>query len=205
MSPILETSFATWALGDQLVTPKGGKICLLNSNGARVSLESSFAPMQAPFGPSTYDKQPASRMNLALQCGEPTQAFFERLNDWTKDYTQAHAERLFKKPMTREEIDAGYRSPLSVAGEYLPLVRTKITIEGPKACKFWTLDGKPREPPEDWRKVSLRPILSISHLYIMGKEFGWVVRCTDIQICDNPQASCPFARSPSPVEEDEAM
>ena len=205
MSPILETSFATWALGDQLVTPKGGKICLLNSNGARVSLESSFAPMQAPFGPSTYDKQPASRMNLALQCGEPTQAFFERLNEWTKDYTQAHAERLFKKPMTREEIDAGYRSPLSVAGEYLPLVRTKITVEGPKACKFWTLEGKPREAPEDWRKVSLRPILSISHLYIMGKEFGWVILCTDIQICDSPQTSCPFARSPTPVAEDEAM
>ena len=107
--------------------------------------------------------------------------------------------------MTREEIDAGYRSPLSTAGEYLPLVRTKITVEGPKACKFWTLDGKPREPPEDWRKVSLRPILSISHLYIMGKEFGWVILCADIQICDNPQASCPFARSPTPVEEDEAM
>ena len=117
MSPILETTFATWALGDQLVTPKGGKICLLSSNGACVSLESSFAPMQAPFGPSTYDKQPASRINMVLQCGEPTQAFFERLNEWTKDYTQAHAERLFKKPMTREEIDAGYRSPLSTAGE----------------------------------------------------------------------------------------
>ena len=53
--------------------------------------------------------------------------------------------------------------------------------------------------------MSLRPILSISHLYIMGKEFGWVILCTDIQICDSPQTSCPFARSPTPVEEDEAM
>ena len=165
MTPILETTFANWSLGDQLVTPKGGKICLLNSNGVRVRLESSFAPMHAPIGPSTYDKQPAARMNLALQCGEPTAAYFERLNDWTKDYVQAHAERIFKRPMTREEIESGYRSPISTAGDYLPLLRTKITLEGPRACKYWTLDGNPREGPDDWRRVGADPlyIASLHH------------------------------------------
>ena len=87
-------------------------------------------------------------MNLVLQCGEPTQAYFERLNEWTKDYVQTHAERLFKKPMSREEIEGGYRSPLSRAGEYLPLLRTKITVEGPKACKYWMLEGNPAKSPK---------------------------------------------------------
>ena len=121
--------------------------------------------MHAPFGPSTYDKQPAARINLALQRGEPTSAYFECLNDWTKDDVQAHAERIFKRPMTGEEIESGHRSPISTPGDYLPLLRTKITLEGPRACKYW-MHGKPREGPADWRSVSLRPILSISHLYI---------------------------------------
>ena len=110
-----------------------------------------------------------------------------------------------RRGTSRSPCPASRSTLLPLAGEYLLLLRTKITVEGPKACKFWTLEGKLREAPEDWRKVSLRPILSISHLYIMGKEFGWVILCTDIQICDSPQASCPFARSPTPVAEDEAM
>ena len=118
------------------------------------------------------------------------------MNKWTKDNAQAHAERIFKKPLTREEVDAGYRSPISTAGDYLPLLRTKITFEGPRACKYWTLHGKSREGPEDWRSVGIRPILSISHLYIMGKEFGWVIMCTDIQLCDDQQIACPFAPCP---------
>ena len=201
----LDTAFSTWSLGDQLVTPKGGKICLLSSNGSRVTLQPSAIPVLTPFAPSTFYKQLSGRINLSLQCSDAMIAYFECLDAWTKDYVHAHAERLLKEPTTREEIEAGYHSPVSRSGEYLPLLRTKITLDGPKVCKFWGSDGKPRAVPEDWKYVGLRPAISISHLYIMGKEFGWVILCTDLEICDTPPPVSPFARPSALEDEDESM
>ena len=76
------------------------------------------------------------------------------------------------------------------------MLRTKITVDGPKTCKFWDSNGKLRDAPDDWKSVGLCPALSVSHLYIMGKEFGWVILCTDLEICDTPPAVSPFARPP---------
>ena len=198
-------AFSTWSLADQLITPKGGKICLLSSNGARVTLQPSVSPIQTPFAPSTFDKQPSGRMNLSLQCSEAMTAYFERLDAWTKDYVHTHAERLLKKPTTREEIESGYHSPVSRSGEYLPLLRTKITMDGPRVCQFWGSDGHLRDAPIDWKSVGLRPALSILHLYIMGKEFGWVIICTDLEICDTPPPVSPFSRPPALEGEDYPM
>ena len=39
----------------------------------------------------------------------------------------------------------------------------------------------------------------------MGKEFGWVILCTDMQICDTPQAICPSVGSPTLCDEDKSM
>ena len=50
--------------------------------------------------------------------------------------------------------------------------------------------------------MGLRPALSTSHLYIMGKEFRWVIICTDLEICDTPPPVSTFAR-PQALEEEE--
>ena len=144
-------------------------------------------------------------MNLSLQCSEPMLAYFKRLDAWTKDYVHSHAERLLKKATTREDIEAGYHSPVSRHGEYLPLLRTKITVDGPKTCKFWDSKGKLRDAPDDWKSVGLRPALSVSHLYIMGKQFGCVILCTDLEICGTPPAVSPFVRLPGLEDEDSSM
>ena len=39
-------------------------------------------------------------------------------------------------------------------------------------------------------------------LYIMGKEFGWVILCADLEICDTPPAVSPFVRPPGLEDDD---
>ena len=43
------------------------------------------------------------------------------------------------------------------------------------------------------RDCELVPRLHLSHLWIMGHDFGWVMNVTDLQILDgDAQIECPF-------------
>ena len=57
-----------------------------------------------------------------------------------------------------------------------------------------------RGPPESWIGISAIPRLNVSHLWIMGREFGVVLNCTDLQLYDAEPRSCPFARTRSFVQ-----
>ena len=47
--------------------------------------------------------------------------------------------------------------------------------------------------PEDLRPHDLVPRLHLSHLWIMGREFGWVFNVADLMVINgDTQVECPF-------------
>ena len=49
-----------------------------------------------------------------------------------------------------------------------------------------------RPHPESWIGLTAIPRLHVSHLWIMGREFGVVLNCTDLQVYEPERLACPF-------------
>ena len=118
--------------------------------------------VKAPFEPGNFDKTWSARQTLQLRCGADLEDYFKGLDEWAIDYITEHAERLLKKPMTKEQVLAGYTSSLSQRGPNPTLLKTKINLEGPHACRFWASDGTQRGPPTDWRASEYTPSLPLA-------------------------------------------
>jgi hypothetical protein len=185
-------TFTNWSLADVHVNAKGAKTCQLTSDGAKVQ-QSADEFCTTPFGPSNFDKDPlATRQNLELRIPQQLEAWFTEVDEFMVGYLVAHSERIFKKQLTLEQVRESFHLTLKRQGDYPALLRTKINSTGRQACRYWTADQQKREPPEDWRSAEMRPMLHLSHLWIMGRSCGLVVNATDLLIQESVGAF-PFA------------
>ena len=185
-------TFEKFALADQFVTAKGAKVCVLSSDGAPVRVIQT-APIRIPFEPGNFDKSStATRLSLVMCCSPEMEEYFDALDAWAVEYLTIHSERLFKKPMTKAQIQGGYKSAVVRKGGYPAQVRAKINTEGKNACEYWASDGSSRGPPSDWRGVEYIPSLTTRQLWQMGADFGWVIEVTDLLVIE-PERRSPFA------------
>jgi len=119
---------------------------------------------------------------------------FDTFDLWAKAYLFQHSERIFKKQMTKHQIEESYHPTVKrhATGAHPPLLRTKIDTTGRRDVTSWTAEGVRREAPEDWRRVKVIPNLEISNLWCMGREMGWVIQCTALRVFEE-SCECPFA------------
>ena len=189
-------TFNNWSLADVHVNAKGAKSCQLLDGTARM-LYTADAYCTVPFPPSNFDKDPvATRLNLELRVPPSLEAFFDNVDAWALGYLTIHAERLFGKKLSAEQVKESYHPTLSRHSEYPALLRTKFDTTGRRACKFWSTDHQARDAPVDWRSSEVRPQLHISHLWVMGRECGLVLNAEALLV-QEASTICPFG-APSP-------
>ena len=145
-----------------------------------------------PFGASSYNDEDSVRKTLDLRITEDEAQFFQQLDAWALDYLAVNSERLFKKALTADQVREHYRSPVTQKEGYQPLVRCKITTAGSNAVRCWNADRELVELPDDLRPCQLVAALHLSHLWIMGRDFGWVINVSDLQILSENTRECPF-------------
>ena len=169
MAPVFEN----FVLAEQVATAKGAKVCALTCDGEPVRVIPTVARIRTPFGPGVFDKTVySSRQSLQLSCSPEMEDYFEAFDAWARESLVEHAERIFMKPMTRDQILDGYKPCLTRKGSYPALLRTKINMEGVRSCRFWDENGARRKAPEDWRAVELVPSLVLHHVWQTGKDLG---------------------------------
>jgi hypothetical protein len=145
-----------------------------------------------PFGASCYKDEESVRKTLDLRVDEHEAQFFRQLDAWALEYITTHSERLFKKALTKDQVAEHYRSPLTEKEGYQPLVRCKITTAGLSAARVWNTEKQRIGLPEDLRGCCLVAAVHLSHLWVMGRDFGWVINVTDLQILSEDARECPF-------------
>ena len=119
--------YSNWQLSDVIVTQTKAKISILNSNGQQISIIPTETTIRAPFGPSRFDKtQTTGRQSLEFRCNPEILESLARFDEWAVAYLTEHSERIFKKPLTKEQVVDMYRSSVSQKGENPALLRTKI-------------------------------------------------------------------------------
>ena len=125
---------------------------------------------------------------------EQDQEFLE-FDAWAQSYIEEHSERLFKKKLNRSQIEEHYRSPVTRKEGYQSLLRCKLNTEGRHQVRVWDQDGQRTPLPEDLRDYDLVPRLQISHLWILGRDFGFSLNCFDLMVLNGSGADeniCPF-------------
>lgn len=180
---------------DTQTSSRGAKsAALVKTDGSKVffTLGDSCAPTSTPFGASNYNDQESVRKTLDLRINEQEAQFFDDLDAWALDYLTKNSERLFKKALTREQVREHYRSPVSKKEGYQPLVRCKITTAGNNAVRCWNTERERADLPEDLRSCQFFAAVNVSHLWIMGRDFGWVINANDLQILSEDTRECPF-------------
>ena len=198
-------AFSTWSISDQQVTANRAKMATITASGERIFITPTAVPLKMPFGgPGNFDKTPAVRQNLDFRATPELFEYFTALDTWMKDYLMCHSERIFKKQLSVEEINSGYHPCINQRGTYEPTFRTKVNRHE-KGVTFWDSDGNMRGPPDSWIGLSAIPRLHVSHLWIMGREFGLVLTFTDLQLYEAEPRVCPCARPRSFVQNEGEM
>ena len=207
MATTIANNFEGLQLDEVIVSKAGAKRAQLRTADGKDVIFQPPCLLNAPFGPSSFDKDPEARrqaLEIRTWEGDPEgpllEQYFRELDAWALQYLSAHSERLLKKKLSPEQVAVGYTSALKEKEGYRPLLRVKIDTSGPREVCYWTPEGEPAEAPGSWRQASLRGRLHISNLWVMGGNYGLVVNCTDIQVVDEDGRGsaaqprvCPFA------------
>ena len=184
-----------WQLRDAQISQKGAKSCSLvidpQNTKAYLNLGSKENPLKSPFGATSFNDEKATRKTIEFTLNEEQAKIFKDFDLWAMSYLASNSERIFKQTKTLEDIKAIYKSPVSQKADYKPHLRCKINISGSAIVRCWNADGQKRELPDDLRNCELVPRIHISHLWIMAKECGWVLKIEDLRVVEASQ-ECPF-------------
>ena len=186
---------STYQLADPQISARGAKSAALTDKNGKVffSLGSAQAPVTTPFGATCYGDESLQRKTLELRLTPAQDEEFQDFDNWALDYVEEHSERLFKKKLTRSQIEEHYRSPVTRREGYQPLLRCKLNTEGRHVARVWDEEGQRTQLPEDLRDRELVPKLHLSHLWILGKQFGFTTNVTDLMIMSGSSENvCPF-------------
>ena len=191
MPKSLDANFDTWQLGEIVTSSKGVKSTSLTAYGQPiyVQLTSQCDPLSTPFGParSTTSRRLGSILTSAVQ-----KSCRASLHAWTAGWPRTWQT-------TRTGCSRGRCLIIDLAyinnGDYPATLRCKLNTVGQKACRFWTDKFERLNMPEDLRLCGLIPRVHVKSLYIMGREVGLVIDCTDLLVI-TPEETCPFADQP---------
>ena len=185
--------FANYHLSEPTANAKGAKSCKLDSNGAQVTfnLGDSSLPASSPFGATNYGGDTSPRQTIEFKLTPEQQKHWDAFDTWALTYLFANSERIFKKQMTQEQLRESYRSPVTRKEGFEPHLRCKINTCGQKAVRAWK-DQERIELPNNLKMVPLVPRITLSHTWLMTKEFGFVLSVNDILCLETPEETCPF-------------
>ena len=187
-------NLAEITLKDTQVSARGAKSCQVRGiDGQRITfvLGSTKEPVTTPFGATSFSEGEGGRKTLEFSLSPEQEKEWQAFDAWAISHLAKHSLRLFKALKTKEQIRENYRSPVQKKGDYRATLRCKVNCEGSHPVRCWDVGRERAETPEDLRDTELIAKVMLSHLWMMSKEYGFVLLCTDLQIRSSA-AECPF-------------
>jgi len=188
------SDFSQLHIAEPVVSSRGAKSCALTNNGTKfvLTLGSRTEPLTTPFGAQSFQNESTNRKSIEfrLPAGELTD-YWDAFDAWAVTYLTCHSARLFGKPLTIEQVRDGYRPCVSRRGTYPPTLRCKVNLGGTNAVRCWSPAEERIEVPQEFRGLELVALVSVQHLWVMNREFGFVLQPNDL-MCSAVSQTCPF-------------
>ena len=137
--PSVMSDFSQLQLAEPIVSSRGAKSSALSTNGVKYvhTVGSREEPLTSPFGASSFGDEQTTRKTIEFRIPVMWIDFSDRFDAWAVTYLTCHSERLFKKPLTLEQVCDGYKPCVSRRGTYPPTLRCKLNI----AKVVWSVVG----------------------------------------------------------------
>ena len=147
--------------------------------------------MLSPFGATSFGDEVNTRLTIEFKLDEKQVEHWDAFDTWAIAYLVEHSDRLFKKVLTIEQVKEAYKSPVTRKEGYQPHLRCKINTSSDKACRTWNTNSDGIELPP-LRNVLCVPRITLSHLWIMSRDCGFVLSVNDIMASAPLEILCPF-------------
>jgi hypothetical protein len=188
------SDFSQLHIAEPVVSSRGAKSCALTNNGSKfvLTLGSRTEPLTTPFGAQSFQNEATNRKSIEfrLPAGELTD-YWDAFDAWAVTYLTCHSARLFGKPLTIEQVRDGYKPCVSRRGTYPPTLRCKVNLGGSNCVRCWSPAEERIEVPQEFRGLELVALVSVQHLWVMNREFGFVIQPNDL-MCSAVSQTCPF-------------
>ena len=143
----------------------------------------------APFGASTFDKDPqATRLTMELYVTQsPVLPLLQQLDQWA---VQAVSDGGLFEGMSKEDAARMYHPCLQASEKYSSIrMRTKVNIAGMHSCKFFKA---PENIPIDFKELNLRtcqirPVIQLKGVWKQSGQWGLSLECKKILV--DPQGT----------------
>ena len=181
---------AALTLSDPVTGAKGAKLAPLSCAGKPVvwQPEAQFVV----YEPSAFQNEEATRVNLVMRASPQAVTDLTDLDDRILELCALQSINLFGKALTSEELRLRYTPCLKPSTKgYEPTFKVKVNMSGRGKLKCWDPEAKQRDPPHSWIGCSVKPRVVARSLWIMPKEFGCLLECSDVLI-DEAEPQCPF-------------
>ena len=149
---------------------------------------------QAPFGASTFDKDPAATrltMELDVTSSEVLQ-LLQQLDQWA---VRAVGDSGLFEGMSKEDVARTYHSCLQTSEKYPNIrLRTKLNTAGMNSCKFFKApENHPIEFKELYLRASaLRPVIQLKGLWKQSGQWGLSLECRKVLVNPTGTATWDF-------------
>ena len=149
---------------------------------------------QAPFGASTFDKDPGAKrltMELDVTSSEVLQSL-QLLDQWV---VRAVADAGLFEGMSREDVARTYHSCLQTSDKYPNIrLRTKLNLAGMHSCKFFKApENQPIEfAALDLLASSVRPVIQLKGIWKQSGQWGLSLDCKKVLVNPTGTATWDF-------------
>ena len=136
------------------------------------------------FEPSSWNNAETSRMTLTLNAPDVILAAVAELEDWARQVLED------KHP----NVQSLWTSAVKPADKYEGKLRTKITLDGPRAARFYDEATQLTTAPDTWRGRSAQVVVHVRGIYAQKQGIGLMLDTTDVKIGPPviKQPRCPF-------------
>ena len=187
------SDFSQLHLAEPVVSSRGAKSCALSNNGAKFvhTVGSRAEPLTSPFGAQSFNDESTTRKSIEFRLPGECTDFWDSFDAWAVTYITCHSNRLFGKPLTIEQVRDGYKPCVSRRGTYPATLRCKVNLSGSNVVRCWSPAEERIDVPQEFRGLELVARVSVMHLWVMNREFGFVLQPNDL-MCSVVSQSCPF-------------
>ena len=174
------------------VSSTGFKTASVVYEGARLEWLTPWSKI--PFHPRKFHEDSSDKVSLALVTNDFTLEIGEALDKWAIQQATANSMQLFGRTLSPTDIVRAYKPIISRSGDFKPLIKSKIWLDGSQQIRVWDESATRRTVPSNLRDFEVRASQVLKGFWFHSGKFGLTLETPDMQVrgCAEAEVRCPF-------------
>ena len=135
-----------------------------------------------PFHPRKFHEDSSDKVSLALVTNDFTLEIGEALDKWAVSQATINSIQLFGRTLSPTDVVRAYKPIISRSGDFKPLIKSKIWLDGSQQIRVWDESGTRRTVPQNFRDFEARASQVLNGFWFHSGKFGLTLETSDMQV-----------------------